>query len=74
MRIIDLLNKKANRKLKNGFKFVYDNYVFIFDKNEDVILSAKENRNLGEIYKVENILLDKIELIKIEEEEYIRYE
>ena len=69
MRIIDLLNKKANRKLKNGFKFVYDNYVFIFDKNEDVILLAKENRNLGEIYKVENILLDKIELIKIEEEE-----
>ena len=69
MRIIDLLNKKANRKLKNGFKFVYDNYVFIFDKNEDVILSAKENRNLGEIYKVENILVDKIELIKIEEEE-----
>lgn len=69
MRIIDLLNKKANRKLKNGFKFVYDNYVFIFDKNEDVILSAKENRNLVEIYKVENILLDKIELIKIEEEE-----
>ena len=69
MRIIDLLNKKANRKLKNGFKFVYDNYVFIFDKNEDVILSAKENRNLGEIYKVENILLDKIELIKIEEDE-----
>ena len=69
MRIIDLLNKKANRKLKKGFKFVYDNYVFIFDKNEDVILSAKENRNLGEIYKVENILLDKIELIKIEEEE-----
>ena len=69
MRIIDLLNKKANRKLKNGFKFVYDNYVFIFDKNEDVILSAKENRNLGEIYKVENILLDKIELIKIDEEE-----
>lgn len=69
MRIIDILNKKADRKLKNGFKFVYDNSVFIFDKNEDVILSAKGNRNLGEIYKLENILLDKIELIKIEEEE-----
>ena len=69
MRIIDILNKKADRKLKNGFKFVYDNYVFIFDKNEDEILSAKSNRNLGGIYKVENILLDKIELIKIEEEE-----
>lgn len=69
MRIIDILNKKADRKLKNGFKFVYDNYVFIFDKNKDEILSAKTNRNLGEIYKVENILLDKIELIKIEEEE-----
>lgn len=69
MRIIDILNKKADRKLKNGFKFVYDNSVFIFDKNEDEILSAKANRNLGEIYKVENILLDKIELIKVEEEE-----
>ena len=69
MRIIDILNKKADRKLKNGFKFVYDNYVFIFDKNTDEILSAKTNRNLGEIYKVENILLNKIELIKIEEEE-----
>lgn len=69
MRIIDILNKKADRKLKNGFKFVYDNCVFIFDKNEDEILTAKTNRNLGEIYKVENILLDKIELIKIEEKE-----
>lgn len=67
MRIIDLLNEKANRKLKNGFKFVYDDYVFIFDKNGDEILSAKTNRNLGEIYKVENILLDEIELIKINE-------
>lgn len=67
MRIIDLLNKKANRKLKNGFKFIYDDYVFIFDKNEDEILSPKTNRNLGEIYKVENILLDEIELIKINE-------
>lgn len=36
MKIIDLLNKKANRKLKNGFKFVYDDYVFIFDKNKGV--------------------------------------
>lgn len=69
MKIIDLLNKKADRKLKNGFKFVYDNYVFIFDKNEDEILLAKANRNLGEIYKVENILLDEIELIKIDGEE-----
>lgn len=69
MKIIDLLNKKADRKLKNGFKFVYDNYVFIFDKNEDEILLAKTNRNLGEIYKVENILLDEIEFIKIDGEE-----
>ena len=44
MRIIDLLNKKADRKLKNNFKFVYDNYVFIFDKNEDEILLAKEKK------------------------------
>ena len=68
MRIIDLLNQKANRELKNGFKFVYNNYVFIFNKNEDEIIKANSNKTLGEIYKVENILLDEIELIRIEGE------
>lgn len=69
MRIIDILNKKADKKLKNGFKFVYDNYVFIFNKNEDEIIKAKSNINLGEIYNVENILLDEIGLIRVEGEE-----
>ena len=69
MKIIDILNKKADKKLKNGFKFVYDNCVFIFNKNEDKIIKAKSERNLGEIYIVENILLDEIELIRVAGEE-----
>lgn len=70
MRIIDLLNKKADRKIKNNFKFVYDNRVFIFNKDADKILDAKGNGCMGEYYKIENILLDKIELIReVEREE-----
>ena len=63
MRIIDLLNKKADRKLKDNFRFVYDNRVYIFNKRTDEILDAKRSGCMGEYYKIENILLDKIEFI-----------
>lgn len=69
MRIIDILNKKAEKRLKEGERFIYNNLVFVYKKNEDRIKSARNNKDLGEIYKVEEILLDKIELIKIDEEE-----
>ncbi len=64
MRIIDLLNKKADRKLKDEFRFVYDNRVFIYNKNTDRILEANRSGCMGEYYKIENILLDKVELIR----------
>ena len=63
MKIIDLLNKKADGKLKDDFRFVYDNRVYIFNKRTDKILDAKRSGCMGEYYKIENILLDKIELI-----------
>lgn len=69
MRIIDILNKKAEKRLKEGERFIYDNLVFVYKKNEDRIKSAKSNKDLGEIYKVEKILQGKIEFIKIDEEE-----
>lgn len=64
MKIIDLLNKKADKSLKDNFRFVYDNRVFIFNKKADKILDVKRSECIGEYYKIENILLDKIEFIK----------
>lgn len=64
MKIIDLLNKKSDKSLKDNFRFVYDNRVFIFNKKTDKILDAKRSGCIGEYYKIENILLDKIEFIR----------
>lgn len=64
MRIIDVLNKKADRSLKDNFRFVYDNRVFIFNKETDKILDTTRIGCIGEYYKIENILLDKIEFIR----------
>ncbi|MFQ9264463.1 MAG: hypothetical protein ACLR44_05135 [Clostridia bacterium] len=64
MEIIDLLNKKADKSLKDNFRFVYDNRVFIFNKKTDKILDVKRSGCIGEYYKIENILLDKIEFIR----------
>lgn len=69
MRIIDILNKKAEKRLKDGERFVYDNKVFIYDKEEDTIRYAVTGECLGYIYKVENILLGKVEFIITDDEE-----
>ena len=69
MKIIDVLNKKADKSLKDNFRFVYDNRVFIFNKKRDRILDAKRGGCIGEYYKIENILLGKIEFIRETEEE-----
>lgn len=37
MRIIDILNKKANCELENNFKFVYRDRVFYYNKERDEI-------------------------------------
>lgn len=68
MKIIDLLNKKADKKLKDNFRFVYDNRVYIFDKKTDQILDAKRSGCMGDYFSIENILLDKIECIREVEE------
>lgn len=69
MRIIDILNKKAEKRLKDGERFVYENIIFIYNKKADTITSARGNKYFGEFYTVENILLNKVEFIRVDEEE-----
>ena len=69
MKIIDILNKKANRELEDGFKFNFGE-TYTYNKNTDSI-KDKEGIAIGNIYCIENILDCKVEVIeekkKIEE-------
>lgn len=69
MKIIDILNKKANGTLENGFKFCYRNKVFIYNKNDNSIYHGDSTRELGEIYIIEKILNDKVLLFQEEVKE-----
>lgn len=69
MKIIDILNKKANGTLEDGFKFCYRNRVFTYNKNKDSIYYENSTRELGEQYKIERILNDEVLLFQEEVKE-----
>lgn len=69
MKIIDILNKKANGTLEDGFKFCYENKVFTYNKNTDSIFYENSIRELGEKYVIEKILNDEVLLFQEEVKE-----
>jgi len=64
MKIIDILNKIANGTLEDEFTFAYDNKVFEYDRNYNMISNKNNGDKLGYIYKVECILNDEVEVIE----------
>ncbi len=66
MKIIDILNKKANGTLEDGFKFCYNDTVFTYNKKLDRIYRGNNilNNKLGEVYKLEECLSDKVLLFQ----------
>mgnify|MGYP007054412860 CR=1 FL=1 len=66
MKIIDLLNLKAEGKLEDDFTFVFDNKVWTYNKKRDEIYSKLTDRDIGQYYCLENNLNDKIYPIKEE--------
>jgi len=64
MKIIDILNKKANGELEDGFKFKYDNDTYKYNKKEDEIVSIEHGVCLGNYYTVESILNNEVEAIE----------
>ena len=69
MKIIDILNKKANGTLEDGFKFCYKNKVYTYNKNKDSIYYGNSTTELGEQYKIEKCLNNKVLLFQEEVEE-----
>ena len=47
MKIIDLLNLKAEGKLEDDFTFVFDNKVWTYNKKRDEIYSKLTDRDIG---------------------------
>ena len=77
MKIIDILNAKANGTLKDGFKFRYGNDDYKYKKEIDAIIDSYES-DLGCEHIVEEILNDEVEVIEenkeIEELNKISYD
>lgn len=51
MKIIDLLNKKANGELDKDFSFAYDGYVWEYDKSSGDFYN-KNADNLGGVHSI----------------------
>lgn len=64
MKIIDLLNLKAEGKLEDGFTFVFDNRIWTYSKNWNESFLNSNNDRLGSCYCLENCLNDKIILLR----------
>lgn len=67
MKIIDILNAKANGTLKDGFKFRYGNDDYKYKKEIDAIIDSYES-DLGCEHIVEQILNDEVEVIEEKKE------
>lgn len=68
MKIIDILNKKANGTLENGFKFCYENEVYTYNKKIDKIYRGNNilNSQIGDIYVLEKYLNNEVLLFQEE--------
>ena len=64
MKIIDILVKKANETLEDGFKFCYKYKIYIYNKKDKAIYEGDSFAELGENYKLERCLNDEVLLFK----------
>lgn len=71
MKIIDILNKKAEGTLEDGFKFCYRDKVFTYDQKLNRIYIGNNTiySQLGEIHKLEGCLNDEVLLFQEEVKE-----
>ena len=66
MKIIDILNAKANGTLKDEFSFGYKGMIYTYNKKEDAIKNCN-NSSIGNNYKLEECLNDEILVYKEDE-------
>lgn len=62
MKIIDILNKKAEGTLEDGFTFKYNKEIYICENNE--ILTENYHIGLGCRYYLDEHLNDEVEVLE----------
>lgn len=60
MKLIDLLIKKANGELQDGTKVVFLNYIFQYNKEEDIFKNANSGQAMGKTWNLDKHLKDEI--------------
>lgn len=68
MKIIDILVKKANGELEDGFKFKYRSRTYVYDEEKDTLKNTEVYEQLGEYYILERYLNDTVEVIEEQKE------
>lgn len=68
MKIIDILVKKANGTLEDGFKFWYRADSYTYRKSDDSIFQDGFVKKLGEKFVLDNCLNDEVEIIEKDKE------
>lgn len=75
MKIIDILVAKANGTLEDGFKFCFRERNYIYNKYQDTIMGTSDDIFLGEVWSIENILNNTVEVIEENKEiEELKFE
>ena len=64
MKIIDILNKQANRELENGFEFKHNNIHYVYFKSVDDIQRLDNGTNIGWNISINRHLNDEVEVIE----------
>ena len=67
MKIIDILNKKANEELKDGFKFEYKHTTYTYHEETNEIIDSEQD-TLEESWLLGQILNDEVEVIEEKKE------
>lgn len=74
MKIIDILNKKANGILEDGFKFKFIERIFTYSKDDDLIQDGY-GWGIGQVCRLEQLLNDEVEVIEENKEiEELKFE
>ena len=69
MKIIDILNKMANKELEDEFKFKYRGDTYRYNKNSGELENFENDCiNFGDTWRVEEILNDEVEVIEEKKE------
>lgn len=77
MKIIDILNKKANRTLEDGFEFRFKHFYYKYHKANDSFYNCESRNIFGDEFRIDERLNEEVDVIEenkeIKEVENISY-